>query len=159
MRYSAFFPHSHKIKRHLFLGRKAMTNLDITLPTNVHIVKAMVFPVIIYRCESWTIKKAECQSIDVFKLWCWKDPWDSHGPQEDQTGQSQRKSTLNIQWKDWFWSQSSNTLATWCEELTHWKRPRCWERLKAGGKGDDRGQDGWMASRIQWTWIWANSRR
>ena len=58
--------------------------------------------------------------------------------------------------EDWCWSLSSNTLATWCEELTHWKIPWCWERLKAGGEGDDRGWDGWMASSTQWTWIWAS---
>ena len=70
---------SHKIKRHLLLGRKVMTNLDSilksrdsTLPINIHIVKAMVFPVIICGCESWTIKKAECQRIDAFELWCWR---------------------------------------------------------------------------------------
>ena len=56
----------------------------------------------------------------------------------------------------WSWSWSSNTLATWCKELTHWKRPWCWERLKAG-EGDDRGWDGWMASSTQWTWVWVNS--
>ena len=76
----------HEIKRRLLLGRKVMTNLDsilksrdITLPTKVHLVKAMVFPVVIYRCESWTTKKAECQRIDVFELWCWRRllrvPW------------------------------------------------------------------------------------
>ena len=70
---------SHEMKRHLLLGRKTMTNLDsilksrdITLPTNVHLVKAMVFPVVMYGCESWTIKKAECQRIDAFELWCWR---------------------------------------------------------------------------------------
>ena len=69
---------SHKIRRQLFLGREAMTNLDcvktkdITLPTKVCKVKAMVFPVVMYRCESWTIKKAECQGIDAFKQWCWR---------------------------------------------------------------------------------------
>ena len=69
---------SHEIKRHLLLGRKVMTNLDsvlksgdITLPTKVHLVKAMVFPVVMYGCESWTVKKAECQRIDAFELWCW----------------------------------------------------------------------------------------
>ena len=69
---------SHEIKRHLLLGSKAMTNLDsilksrdITLPTKVHLVKAMVFPVVMYGCESWTVKKAECQRTDVFELWCW----------------------------------------------------------------------------------------
>ena len=77
---------SHEIKGHLLLGRKAMTNLnsilksrDITLPTKVHLVKAMVFPVVVYGCESWTIEKAECQRIDAFKLWCWRRllriPW------------------------------------------------------------------------------------
>ena len=70
MRYSAFFPHSHKIKRHLFLGRKAMTNLDITLPTKVCTVKAMVFAIVTEGCESWTVKKAECQRTDAFKLLC-----------------------------------------------------------------------------------------
>ena len=72
---------SHEIRRCLFLGRKAMTNLDsvlksrdITLPTNVPIVKAVVFPVVTYSCESWTIKKAECQRIDAFELWCWRTP-------------------------------------------------------------------------------------
>ena len=77
---------SHKIKRHLLLRRKAMTNLDsllktrdITLPTNVHLVKAMVFPIVMFGCESWTIKKAECQRRDTFELWCWRRllavPW------------------------------------------------------------------------------------
>ena len=60
--------------------------------------------------------------------------------------------------QDWYWSWSSNTLATWCEELTHWKRPWCWARLKAGGERDDRGWDGWMASLTQWTGVWASSR-
>ena len=72
---------NHEIKRHLLLGRKAMTNLDsilksrdITLPTKVRLVKATVFPVVMYGCESWTIKKAECQRIDDFELWCWRRP-------------------------------------------------------------------------------------
>ena len=67
------------------------------------------------------------------------------------------KSALNIHWKDWCWSWNSNTLATWWEELTHLKRPWCWERLRAGGEGDDRGWDGWMASLTQWTWVWVDS--
>ena len=130
---------SHEIKRHLLLGRKAMTNLhsilknrDITLPTKIRLVKAMIFPVVMYGCESCPIKKAECQRINAFELWCWRRLL---GQQGDQT----RKSTLNIHWKDWCWSWSSNTLATWCEDLTPWKRPRGWERLKAGGEKDDRG--------------------
>ena len=73
---------SHEIKRHLLLGRKVMTNLDsilksrdITLPTKVHLVKAMVFPVVMYGCESWTVKKSEHRRIDAFELWCWRVPW------------------------------------------------------------------------------------
>ena len=67
------------------------------------------------------------------------------------------KSELNIQWINWCWSWNSNTLATWCKELTHLQRPWCWERLKVGGEGDNRGWDGWMASPTQWTWVWVNS--
>ena len=86
-----------------------------------------------------------------------KDSSKSLGLQGDQTSQTWRKSVLNIHWKDWCWSWNSNTLATWCKELNHLKRPWYWERLKAGGKGDDREWDGWMASRSQWTWVWINS--
>ena len=123
---------SHEIKRHLLLGRKTMTNLDsilkrrdITLPTKLRIVKAMVFPVVMYGCESWTIKKAEHQRIDSFDLWCWRRlmrvPWGAR-----RSNQSiPRKSVLNIHLKDWCWSCSFNTLATWCEELTPCKRPWC----------------------------------
>ena len=110
----------------------------------------MVFSVIMYRCESWTTKKPEHQRIDAFKLWCWRKllrvPWIA------------RRSVLGVHWKDWCWSGNSNTLATWCEELTHLKRPWCWERLKTGGEGDDRGWDGWMAPPTRWTWIWVDSR-
>ena len=87
--------YSHEIKRHLLLGRKAMTNLDsilksrdITLPTKVCLVKALVFPVVMYGCKSWTIKKADCQRIDAFELWCWRRLLrESLKPQEDQTSQ------------------------------------------------------------------------
>ena len=68
------------------------------------------------------------------------------------------KSFLGVHWKDWCWSWNSSILATWCEELTHLKRPWCWERLKMGGEGDDRGWDGWTVSPTQWTWVWVNSR-
>ena len=86
-----------------------------------------------------------------------EDSSESLGLQGDQSSQSYRKSVLNIHCKDWCWSWNSNTLATWCKELIHWKRPWCWERLKAG-EGDDRGWDGWMASQTRRTWIWASSR-
>ena len=86
-----------------------------------------------------------------------EDSWESLGLKGEQTSQSWRKPALNIHWKDWCWSWSSNTLATWCEELTHLKRPWCWARLKVGGEGDDRGLDGCMASPTRWTWVWAGS--
>ena len=86
-----------------------------------------------------------------------EDSWEYLGQQGDQTSQSSRKSTLNIHWKDQFWSWSSNALATWCEELAHWKRLWCWERLRTGER-DDRRWDGWKASLTQWTWVWADSR-
>ena len=82
---------------------------------------------------------------------------ESLGLQGDPTSPSSRKSVLNIHQKDRCWSWSSKTLATWCEELTHWKRTWCWERLKAGGEGDDRGWDDWMASLTRWTWVWVHS--
>ena len=140
-----------------------MTNLDnifksrdITLPTKVCLVKAMVFPVVMYGCESWTIKKAELQRTDVFELWGWRRLW-----RVSWTARRSNQSILlilNIRWKDWCWSWNSNTLAIWCEELTHWTRPWCWERLKPGGEGYDRGWDGWMASLTWWTWVWASPR-
>ena len=86
-----------------------------------------------------------------------EDSWEFLGLQGDPTSQSLRKSVLNIHWKDWCWSWNSNTWATWCEGLTPWKRPWCWERLTAGGEGDDRGWDGWMASPTKWTWVWVGS--
>ena len=120
------------------------------MPTKVHLVKAMVFPVVMYGCESWTIKKADHQRIDAFELWCWRRllrvPWTA------------RRSVLSVHWKDWCWSWNSSTLATWCEELTHLKRPWCWERLRAGGEGDNREWNGWMASPTQWTLVWVDSR-
>ena len=155
---------SHEIKRCLLFGRKAVTNLDsilqsrdITWLTKVCLVKTMVFPVI-YGCETWTIKKAEHRRIDAFELWCWRRllrvPWTAR-----RSIQSILKEiSPDIHWKDWCWSWNSNTLATWCEELTHLKRPCFWERLKVGGEGDDRGWDRWMASLTQRTWVWVNSR-
>ena len=97
---------SHEIKKHLLLGKKAMTNLDsilksrdITLLTKVHWVKAIVFPLVMCGHESWTIKKAEHKRIDGFELWCWRSSWASLGLQGGPTSQSKRKSVLNIHWK------------------------------------------------------------
>ena len=118
----------------------------------------MVFPVVLYGCERWTIKKADQWRIDAFKLWCWRRllsiPWTARRSNQSIL----KESALNIHWKDWCWRWSSNTLATWYEELIYWRRLWCWERLKAG-KGDDRGWDNWMASPTQWTCVWASSRR
>ena len=116
---------SHESKRHFLLGRKVMTNLDsilkrrdITLPTKVCLVKAVVFSVVMCGCESWTIKKAERQRIDSFELWCWRRflriPWTARSNQSILKEISPKYSL-----KDWCWSWNSNTLATWCEELTH----------------------------------------
>ena len=156
---------SHEIKRHLLLGRKSMTNLesilksrDITLPTKVRLVKTTVFPIAMYGCERWTIKKAECRRTDTFELWCWRRLLRVFWTTRRSNQSILKEISLNIHWKDWCWSWSSNPLATWCEEPTHWKRSWCWERLKAGGEGDNRGWDGWMASPTQWTWVWVNSR-
>ena len=84
-----------------------------------------------------------------------EDSWESLGLQGDPTSPSQRISVLVL--KDWCWSWNSNLLATWCEELTHLKRPWCWERLRAEEEGDAGGWDSWMASPTQWTWVWVNS--
>ena len=114
-------------------------------------------PVVMYGCESWTIKKAECRRNDAFELWCWEDSCESLGLWGDPISPSLRRSVLGFHWKDWCWSWGSSTLATWCKQLTHLKRPWCWERLRAGGEGDDRGWDGWMATPTQWTCVWVNS--
>ena len=86
-----------------------------------------------------------------------EDSWESLGLQGDPVSPSKRKSVLNIHWKDWCWGWNSSTLATWCDKLTHLKRPWYWERLKAGGGGDHREWDGWMESSTQRTWICVNS--
>ena len=147
---------SHEIKRCLLLGRKVMTNLDsifksrdFTLPTEVHLGKAMVFPVVMYGCESWTVKKAKRRRIDVLNCGVGEDSWESLGLQGDPTSPFCRRSVLGFLWKEWCWSWNSSSLATSCEELTHWKRLWCWEGL--GAEVDDRGWDGWMASLTRWT--------
>ena len=135
--------YSHEIKRLFLLGRKAVTNLDsvlkskdITLPKKIHLVKAMVFPIVRYGCESWTIRKAEHQRIDAFELWCWRRllrvPWTARSSNQSILKEISPEYSLGGLMLSW----NSNTLANWWEELTPWKRPWCWERLKAGGEGD-----------------------
>ena len=129
---------------------------DITLLTKVWQVRAMVFPVVTYGCESWTIKKVEHRWIDVSELWYWRRllrvPWTARRSNQSILKEISPEYSL----EDWCWSWNSNTLATWLQELTHWKRPWCWEKLKAG-EGDGREWDGWMASLIRWTWVRASS--
>ena len=145
---------SHEIKRRLFLGRKAMTNLDdvlksrdITLPTKVHLVKATVFPVVMYGCESWTIKKAEHWRIDAFELWCWRRllrvPWTARRSNQSILKEISPQCSLErlmLRLKLKYFGPPN------VKNLTHWKKPWCWARLKAGREEDDRGWDGWMAS-------------
>ena len=102
--------------------------------------------------ESWVPKNWCFWAVDLEKTL--RVPWTAR-----RSNQSILKEiSLGVVWKDWCWSWNSNTLASWCEELTHWKRLWCWEGLGAGGEGNDRGWDGWMASPTQWTWVWVNSR-
>ena len=157
---------SHEVKRCLVLGRKAMTNLDrilqsrdTTLPTKVCIVKAMIFPVVMYRCEIWTIKNGEYQRIDAFELRCWRKlsrvPWIARRLNQSILKEINSEYSL----EGLMLKQILQFLATCCDELTHWKRPWFWERLRAGGEGGSRGWDGWMASLAQQTWVWVNSGR
>ena len=131
---------------------------DISLLTKVHLVKAMVFPVVMYGCESWTIRKAECWRIDAFKLWCWRRlmrvPWTAGrtnqsilmeiSPEHSLEGLMLK---LKLQYFGHLLRRTDSLEKTWC-----------WERLKARGEGDDRGGDGWMTSLTQWTWVWVSSR-
>ena len=118
----------------------------------------MVFPVVMYGCESWTIKKAECGRIDDFELWCWRRllrvPWTARRSNQSILKEISPQCSL----EGLMLKLKLQYFGPRCEELTHLKRPWCWERLKAGGEGDDRGWDGWMASPSQWTWVCANSR-
>ena len=145
-----------RVKEALYNLDSILKSRDITLSTKVRLVKAMV-PLVIYGCESWTIKKTEQQRIDAFELCCWRRllrvTWAARRPNQSTLKEVSPGCSL----EGLMLKLNSNTLATWCEELTHLKRPWCWERLKAGGEGDNRGWDGWMASPIQWTWVWVNS--
>ena len=102
-------------------------------------------------------RKLSAKKLVLLNCGVGEDSWESLGLQGYPTSPSWRRSVLGVNWKDWCWSWNSNTLATSCKELTHWKRPWCWEGFGAGGEGDDRGWDGWMASPTRWTWVWVNS--
>ena len=127
------------------------------LPAKVHLVRAKVFP-----SHGW-MWELDCKESWVPKNWCFgtvllektlESPLESKEIQPVHPEGNQ--SWIFIGRTD-AEAETPNTLATWCKELTHWKRPWCWERLKAGGEGDDRGWDGWIASLTQWTWVWVDS--
>ena len=154
---------SHEIRRRLLLGRKVMTNLDsilrtkdITLPTKVCLVKVMVFPVVMYGCESWTIKKGEHWIIDAFELWCWRRllrvPW---------TARRSNKSILKEISPEYSLEELMLKLKLQYFGHLMWRtdsleKTLIWERLKAGAKGDDRVYGRWMASLTWWTWVWVS---
>ena len=160
---------SHKIKRRLLLGRKVMTNLDsilksrdITLPTKIHLVKAMVSPVVMYGCESWTIKKAEHRRIDAFELWCWKRllrvPWTAR-----RSNQSILKE-INPEYSlEGLMLKLKLQFLLWPPDEKNWlfgKDPdagKDWRREKKGITEDEMLITG-MVSLTQWTWVWVNSR-
>ena len=155
---------SQEIKRHLLLGRKVMTNLDsilksrdITLPTKVHLVKAMVFPVVMYGCESWTVKKTERWKIDTFQLWYWRRllrvPWTARISKQSILKEISPGCSL----EGLMLKLKLQYFGHLMEKLTHWKKPWFWEGLGAGREGDDRGWDGWMASPTWRPWVWVSS--
>jgi len=159
---------SHEIKRRLLLGRKVMTNLDsilksrdITLSIKVCLVKAMVCPVVMYRCESWTIKKAERWRIGCFWTVVLEKTLESPLDRKkiQPVNPKGNQSWICIGRTD----AEAETPLLWPPDAKNWlickeKRPWCWKRLKVGAEGENRGWDGWMASLTQWTWVWVNSR-
>ena len=114
-----------------------------------------------YGCESWTIKKAEHQKIDASGLWCWRRllrvPWSAK--RSNQSILKEINPEYSLEGLQLLLKLKLHILVIWCEKLAHWKRPWCWERLKAKGERSSRGWDGWMASLSQGTRVWANSGR
>ena len=147
---------SHEIKRHLLLGRKVMTNLDsilkskdITLPTKVCLVKAMVFPVIMYGCETWTVKKAEHRRIDAFELWCWRRLLRVPGTARRSNQFILKEISPGCSLEGLIFKLKLQYSGHLMWRVDSFEKPWCWERLKKGEEGDDRGWDGWMASSTQ----------
>ena len=138
-------PRQHIKKHRLYFANKGLSG------------QTTVFPVVMYGCESRTIKIAEHWRTDAFELWCWRRLlrvlWTARRSNQSILKEISPEYSL----EGLMLKLNSNTLATWCKELTHLKSPWCWERLKAGGEGDDRGWDDWMASPTQWTWVWVSS--
>ena len=142
-----------------------MTNLhsilksrDITLPTKVRLVKTIVFPVVMYGCESWTIKKAKHQRIDAFELWWWRRllrvPWTARRSNQSILKEINPEYSL----EGLMLKLKLQYFGHLMRRAFHWKRPWCWKRLRARGDEDDREWDGWMVSPTQWTWVCINSR-
>ena len=117
----------------------------------------MVFPVVMYGCESWTIKKAEHQRIDAFELWCWRRLLRVLWTLRRSNQSILKEISPGCSLEGLMLKLKLQYFITWCEELTHWKRPWCWERLRAGGEGNGRGWGGWMASPTRLTWVSVNS--
>ena len=111
-----------------------------------------------YGCESWIIKKAEHRRTDAFELWCWRRLLRVRWTARRYNQSILKEISPEYSLEGLMLKLKLQYLATLCEELTHWKRPWCWERLKAGGEADDTRWDGWMALPTQWTWVWASSR-
>ena len=155
---------SHEIKRRLLLGRKVMTNLDsifksrdITLSTKVRLVKAMVFPVVMYGCESWTIRKAECRRSDAFELWCWRRllrvPWTARRSNQSILKEiSPGRSLVGLMLK-----LKLQYFGHLMRRADSFEKTLILGKTGAGGEGDETGWDGWMASLTQWTWVWVDS--
>ena len=158
--------YSHEIKRCFLLGRKTMINLhsvlksrNITLPTMVHIVKFMAFPLVTHGCDRWIIKTAEHWRTDAFKLWCWrrfsKVPWTTKeiNPVHLKGNQSWifiGKTDVEVE-APILWAHDAKSQNIW--------KTLMWKRLRARGEGGNRGWDGWMTWLPQWTWVWAKSER
>ena len=117
----------------------------------------MVFPVVMYGCESWTIKKAERQSIDGFELWCWKRLLRVHWTARRSNQSILKAINPEYSLEGLMLKLSLQYFGYLMRRANSIERPGCWGRLKAWGEGDDRGWDGWMASPTQWTWVWASS--
>ena len=133
-----------------------MKSRDVTLPTKVHLVKAMVFPIAMYGCESWTIRKLSIKELMLLNCGVGEDSWESLGLQGDQTSHFYRKLFLNIIGRTML-KLKLQLFGHLMGRTDSLEKPWCWERLKARGEGDDRGWDGWMASPTRWTWVWVDS--
>ena len=163
--FSRCCPGTHQLSWRSGCGRLANVSQWVYNKTKVYFdleskySKAMVFPVIMYGCESWTIKKAEDQRIDSFELWCWRRllrvPWRARRSNQSILKEINHEYSL----EGLMLKLKLQYFGTSCKEPTHWKRPWCWERLRVGREGGDRGWNCWMASLTQWALVWANSGR